>query len=124
MNFLKITIYIVSLSLSLCVFAADNIDKTGESGRNFKNNNISDSTIKQDCFNNLSKEKLICENELQNDKTSIGSKNSRLNQRRNRDTQNNIKSKDMKSKDMKSNDTQPNESNTIKAINSNLETSN
>jgi hypothetical protein len=134
MIFLKIIIYIVSTSLSLCVLAADNIDNNAESGRNFKINKISDSTIKQDCFNELGKEKLLSENERQNDKTLIGSKKSRLNQIRNRETENYLKSKDMRSKDMrskdmrskdmKSKDTQPNESNTIKSINSSLETSN
>ncbi len=105
MDSLKLSVFTLAMSLSMSVLAADTTDNTKGSDRNLNSNNPNDLIRMQDCLGKNGNNKILCESEMQNDKTrSMNNENSRLNQSRNRKMRDDIKSKDIKSEDMKSED--------------------
>ena len=86
MNSLKISVLAVGMSLSMGVMAASTLDSTTGSEDNLNRPNSSGTRNIQDCSIRNGNDKLLCEQQLQNDSArSMPNDNSRINRNRNND---------------------------------------
>ena len=86
MNSLKISVLAVGMSLSMGVMAASTLDSTTGSEDNLNRPNSSGTRNIQDCSIRNGNDKLLCEQQLQNDAArSMPNDNSRINRNRNND---------------------------------------
>ena len=86
MNSLKISVFAVGMSLSMGVMAATTMDSTTGSEDGLNRPNSAGTPNIQDCSIRNGNDKLLCEQQLQNDAArSMPNDNSRINRNRNND---------------------------------------
>lgn len=98
MNRLKISTFKLTMSLSIGVMAADSTNNTIGSDRDLNGNNSRESIKMQEYVGKNEDDKILCEQEVQNDKTrNMSNENSRLNPTRDRKMKDEMNSIDMHS---------------------------